>query len=43
VEQDEDAIHALPKIILELAHLNTLQPSFLDWIENANHFYSKFT
>jgi len=28
----------LEAIILELAHLNNLNPKFLDWIENSNSF-----
>jgi tagaturonate reductase len=28
----------LEAIILELAHLNNLNPEFLDWIENSNKF-----
>lgn len=28
----------LEAIILELAHLNNLDPEFLDWIENSNKF-----
>ncbi len=31
----------LEAIILELAHLNNLEPAFLDWIENANYFCNK--
>ncbi len=43
VEQHEDNIEALQKILVELAHLNNLQPAFLDWIESANHFYNKYS
>ena len=28
----------LESIILELAHLNKLEPAFMDWLENCNHF-----
>lgn len=31
----------LEAIVLELAHLNNLEPAFLDWIENSNHFCNK--
>lgn len=30
----------LESIILELAHLNKLEPAFMDWLENYNHFCS---
>ena len=36
--QDAATIEA---IILELAHLNNLEPTFLDWIENSNFFCNK--
>jgi tagaturonate reductase len=28
----------LEAIVLELAHLNQLEPAFMDWLENCNHF-----
>lgn len=28
----------LESIVLELAHLNQLEPAFMDWLENNNHF-----
>lgn len=28
----------LEAIVLELAHLNKLEPAFMDWLENCNHF-----
>ena len=28
----------LESIVLELAHLNRLDPAFMDWLENYNHF-----
>jgi len=28
----------LESIILELAHLNKLEPAFMDWLESCNHF-----
>ncbi|MES2274917.1 MAG: tagaturonate reductase [Bacteroidota bacterium] len=28
----------LESIILELAHLNKLEPAFMDWLEGSNHF-----
>jgi len=28
----------LESIVLELAHLNKLEPAFMDWLENYNHF-----
>jgi len=28
----------LESIVLELAHLNKLEPAFMDWLENCNHF-----
>lgn len=28
----------LEAIVLELAHLNGLDPAFMDWLENSNHF-----
>jgi tagaturonate reductase len=31
----------LEAIILEMAHLNNLEPAFLDWIENSNYFCNK--
>lgn len=43
VEQDEDTTQVLETILLELAHLNNLHPSFLDWIENANRFYKRYS
>lgn len=30
----------LESIVLELAHLNKLEPAFMDWLENCNHFCS---
>ena len=30
----------LESIILELAHLNSVDPAFMDWLENHNHFCS---
>ncbi len=30
----------LESIVLELAHLNNVDPLFMDWLENANHFCS---
>lgn len=30
----------LESIILELAHLNNLEPAFMDWLESCNHFCS---
>lgn len=30
----------LESIILELAHLNAVDPKFMDWLENHNHFCS---
>jgi tagaturonate reductase len=28
----------LESIVLELAHLNKLEPAFMDWLEGCNHF-----
>lgn len=28
----------LESIVLELAHINGLDPAFMDWLENSNHF-----
>ncbi len=41
VGQNVNNAERLEAIILELAHLNNLEPAFLDWIENANQFCNK--
>ena len=33
-----DYAHRLEAHLLELAHINKIQPEFLDWIENDNYF-----
>ncbi|HEX7905486.1 MAG TPA: hypothetical protein VF487_16550 [Chitinophagaceae bacterium] len=40
-DKDHNSPETLEAIILELAHLNNLDPLFLDWIENANSFYGR--
>lgn len=39
VDDDQKSPEILESIMLEMAHLNGLDPCFLDWIENANRFY----
>lgn len=40
-DKDHNSPETVEAIILELAHLNNLDPLFLDWIENANSFYGR--
>ncbi len=42
VAQPENKTDFLESILLELAHLNNLEPAFLDWIENANQFFNRW-
>ncbi len=41
-EQQDNKPEILEAIVLELAHLNNLEPSFLDWIENASQFRNNY-
>lgn len=37
-DEDDRAPEIMESVMLEMAHLNRLDPSFLDWIEKANRF-----